>query len=135
LQKSARPCIVLAASGMCSGGRIVNYLKKLIEDKRTDIVFVGYQARGTTGRRIQQYGEKHGYVEIDRHRYTINAGVYTLSGYSAHADQHALIRFVQRIHQKPKEIRLVHGDEQTKKIFQDALKERFPQISIIIPQE
>ena len=133
LQKSARPCIVLAASGMCSGGRIVNYLKKLIEDKRTDIVFVGYQARGTTGRKIQQFGERHGTVEIDRHHYTINAGVYTLSGYSAHADQRSLIGFVQRMRKKPDEIRLVHGDEKTKKIFQNELKKRFPQANIIIP--
>ncbi|MCK5664481.1 MAG: MBL fold metallo-hydrolase, partial [Thiotrichaceae bacterium] len=63
LQKTARPCVVLAASGMCAGGRIVNYLKALIEDKRTDILFVGYQAEGTEGREIQQFAEKQGYVE------------------------------------------------------------------------
>jgi metallo-beta-lactamase family protein len=54
LKKTARPTIVIAASGMCSGGRIVNYLKALIEDKRTDILFVGYQAQGTPGRTIQR---------------------------------------------------------------------------------
>ena len=50
LKRTARPCVVLAAGGMCSGGRIVIYLKALIEDKRTDILFVGYQAAGTPGR-------------------------------------------------------------------------------------
>lgn len=115
LKKTARPCIVLAASEMCAGGRIVNYLKALLENKRTDVLFVGYQAVGTAGRMIQQYADQHGYVEMDGHRYTINAGVYTLSGYSAHADQNTLVRFVSRMRVKPKEIRLIHGDEQAKK--------------------
>jgi len=133
LKKTARPCIVLAASGMCAGGRIVNYLKALIEDKRTDILFVGYQAVGTTGRVIQQYADKRGYVEIDDKRYTINAGVYTLSGYSAHADQATLINFVNRMQVKPKEIRLVHGDEQAKQVLKENLQGMFPQIKVWVP--
>ncbi len=133
LKKTARPCIVLAASGMCAGGRIVNYLKALIEDKRTDILFVGYQAAGTTGRTIQHFADKGGYVEIDRTRYTINAGVYTLSGYSAHADQATLIRFVKRMQVKPKEIRLIHGDEQAKRILHDKLKDLYPDCKVWIP--
>ncbi len=133
LKKTARPCIVLAASGMCAGGRIVNYLKALIEDKRTDVLFVGYQAVGTAGRIIQQFADKHGYVEMDGQRYTINAGVYTLSGYSAHADQATLIRFVSRMRIKPKEIRLVHGDEQAKRILQDKLHRLYPEINVWIP--
>lgn len=52
LQRSGRPCIVIAAGGMCSGGRIVNYLKALLGDARTDVLFIGYQARGTPGRAI-----------------------------------------------------------------------------------
>ncbi|MFW5442766.1 MAG: MBL fold metallo-hydrolase [Methylococcaceae bacterium] len=133
LKKTARPCIVLAASGMCAGGRIVNYLKALIEDQRTDILFVGYQASGTTGRVIQQFSKKHGYVKMDGKRYAINAGVYNLTGYSAHADQAALIRFVSRIQHKPKEIRLIHGDEQAKSELQISLQDLFPEIRIWIP--
>ncbi|MDD2740384.1 MAG: MBL fold metallo-hydrolase, partial [Methylomonas lenta] len=101
LKRTAKPCIVIAASGMCAGGRMVNYLKALIEDKRTDILLVGYQAAGTPGRDIQQFGPKHGYVEMDGRRYTINAGVYTLSGYSAHADKNSLLRFVKGMRKKP----------------------------------
>jgi metallo-beta-lactamase family protein len=133
LKKTARPCIVLAASGMCAGGRIVNYLKALIEDKRTDVLFVGYQAMGTAGRTIQQFADKKGYVEMDGQRYTINAGVYTLSGYSAHADQNTLIRFVKRMRVKPKEIRLVHGDEQAKSTLQAKLKTLYPSINVWVP--
>jgi metallo-beta-lactamase family protein len=124
---------VLAASGMCAGGRIVNYLKALIEDKRTDVLFAGYQAKGTPGRAIQQYGANHGYVEMDRQRYTINAGVYTVSGYSAHADQDALINFVDRIQDKPKEIRLIHGDDDAKSELKEKLKALFPTINVWVP--
>ena len=133
LKKTARPCIVLAASGMCAGGRIVNYLKALIEDNRTDILFVGYQAAGTAGRVIQKYAGTHGYVEMDGQRYTINAGVYTLSGYSAHADQATLIKFVKRMRVKPKEIRLVHGDEEAKGILKNKLCSLYPDIRVWVP--
>lgn len=133
LQKTAKSCIVIAASGMCAGGRIVNYLKALIEDERTDILLVGYQAVGTPGRDIQQYGAKHGYVELDGRRYTINAGVYTLTGYSAHADKQSLLSFVKRMRHKPKQIRLIHGDEGAKQALRQALLELFPDIDVLIP--
>ncbi|MCF6204297.1 MAG: MBL fold metallo-hydrolase [Methylococcaceae bacterium] len=133
LKKTGRPCVVLAASGMCAGGRVVNYLKAMIEDKRTDILFVGYQARGTPGRAILHYADKNGYVEMDRKRYTINAGVYSLQGYSAHADQSALINFVQGIKHKPKEIRIIHGDNEAKQVLQKKLKGLLPEANVWIP--
>jgi len=123
LQRTARPTIVIAASGMCAGGRIVNYLKALIEDKRTDILFVGYQAQGTAGHDIQTYGERHGYVELDGKRYSINAGIHTISGYSAHAGQRDLLNFVKRMRHKPREIRVVHGDEEAKREFKLRLEQ------------
>lgn len=97
------------------------------------MLFVGYQAIGTAGRIIQQFADKQGYVEMDGQRYTINAGVYTLSGYSAHADQNTLIRFVKRMRIKPKEIRLVHGDEQAKCTLRDKLHCLYPEIRVWIP--
>lgn len=118
LKKTARPTIVIAASGMCAGGRILNYLKALLGDRRTDVLFVGYQAKGTPGHDIQKYGLEGGYVELDGERYTINARVHTISGYSAHADQKNLIDFVMRMKNKPHEIRIVHGDESAKRMLQ-----------------
>ncbi len=81
-----KPAIVIAASGMCSGGRIVNYLKQFLSDNTTDVLFVGYQAQGTLGRSIQKYGatsaapNKQGYVFIDGKRIDIKAKVHTISG-------------------------------------------------------
>jgi metallo-beta-lactamase family protein len=134
LAKSRRPCIVIAASGMCSGGRIVNYLKAMLEDARHDILFVGYQARGTAGRAIQEYGPRHGYVDLDGYRYTIRAGIHTISGYSAHADQSDLVNFIKRMRHLPKQIRLVHGDDQAKYELKKQLeKELGKQVSIDVP--
>jgi len=134
LAKSTRPAIVIAASGMCTGGRVVNYLKALITDKHTDILFVGYQAKGTAGRDIQKYAQSNGYVELEGKPYTIEAQVHTLSGYSAHADQHDLINFVKRMRIKPNDIRIVHGDEEAKLELKDKFERLFPDIKVSIPK-
>lgn len=133
LKKTARPSIIIAGSGMCTGGRIVNYLKALIGDQRTDVLFVGYQAYDTPGRDIQQYGPGHGYVSLDGKKYTINAGVHTISGYSAHADQNNLVNFVKRIRHKPKDVYLVHGDADAKDVLKDKLQDILPESKITIP--
>jgi metallo-beta-lactamase family protein len=107
LQRRGRPAIVIAGSGMCTGGRVVNYLKALLGDERTDVLFVGYQGKGTPGRSIR---EGRRWVVLDGQRYAIKAQVHTLSGYSAHADQHNLVNFVRRMRKPPREVVLVHGE-------------------------
>lgn len=127
LKRKARPCVVIAASGMCSGGRIVNYLKALLGDSRTDILFVGYQARGTAGRDIQKYGPHGGYVVIDGKHYDIRARIHTITGYSAHADQRNLVDFVRRMRVSPKEVRLVHGDRHARQALAAVMQEELGQ--------
>ncbi|RTE86076.1 MULTISPECIES: MBL fold metallo-hydrolase RNA specificity domain-containing protein [Gammaproteobacteria] len=122
LQQSGDPCIVIAASGMCTGGRMLNYLKALLPDSRTDVLFVGYQAQGTPGRDIQKYGPRCGYVELDHEKVWIKAGIHTLGGYSAHADQQELIEFVQTA-EHIGQIRLVHGDSGAKSALAEKLRE------------
>ncbi|WP_160154384.1 MBL fold metallo-hydrolase RNA specificity domain-containing protein [Microbulbifer sp. ALW1] len=121
LAQTKQPAIVIAASGMCAGGRIVNYLKAMLEEKRHNIVFVGYQAKGTPGRDIQKYGKQHGYVELDGERVTINAGIETIGGYSAHADQSDLLEFIRLMQRKPQTVRIVHGDDKAKQALQDKI--------------
>lgn len=133
VRSTGHPCIVIAASGMCAGGRIVNYLKALIEDTRTDIVFMGYQAKGTPGRIIQQYGPAQGYVELDGQRFDIRAHIHTLSGYSAHADQKDLINFVRRMRRRPQHVRIVHGDDEAKLRLQDEMQRLLPGTEVVIP--
>jgi len=133
LKKTARPCVVIAGSGMCTGGRIVNYLKALLGDSRTDVLFVGYQAHGTAGRDIQKFGPGHGYVIFDNKRYEITATIHTIGGYSAHADQKNLINFVKRMRHKPSQIYLVHGDTGAKEALNVKLHELLPDVLIKIP--
>ena len=111
LASTAEPAIVVAASGMCEGGRVVNYLKAFLPDKRNDVLFAGYQAEGTLGKDIQS-GAKE--VVIDDERVTVQAQVHTMSGYSAHADKADLIRFVEGISPPPKEVHLIHGEKAAK---------------------
>ncbi len=114
LARSGDPAVVIAASGMCAGGRVMNYLKAMLHDPRHDVLFVGYQARGTPGHAIQTYGPGGGYVDLDGERISIRAGIHSLSGYSAHADQNDLIRFVTRMGRLPAEVRLIHGDPEAR---------------------
>lgn len=137
LRKTGRPAIVIAASGMCAGGRMQNYLKALLPDERTDVIFVGYQAKGTPGRDIQRYapnisGGSSGYVLLDGHKVDIKASVHTLSGYSAHADQKDLVNFVKRMRHKPKHIRIVHGDDEAKAELQRQYQKLLSECEVVI---
>ncbi len=117
LARSRRPCVVLAGSGMCAGGRVVNYLKAMLADRRNDVLFVGYQARGTPGRDILNYGPRGGWVELDGERFDIRARIHQVGGYSAHAGQSDLVRFVSGIEPPPSEVRIVHGDTDAKELL------------------
>ncbi|GGC06789.1 MBL fold hydrolase [Marinobacterium zhoushanense] len=121
LATSGRPAIVIAGSGMCNAGRIVNYLKAMLDDPKHAVLFVGYQAEGTPGREIQQYGPKGGYVWLDGERINIRADIQTIGGYSAHADQRGLVNFVKGMRYRPQEIRLVHGNLGAKESLKAAL--------------
>lgn len=133
IRSTGHPCIVIAASGMCAGGRILNYLKALVEDERTDIVFIGYQARGTPGRDIQIYGPQGGYVVLDGRRFDVRARVHSIDGYSAHADQKNLLNFVKRMRIRPQQVRIVHGDAAAKRELQLRMEALLPSADIVIP--
>ncbi|WP_449126286.1 MBL fold metallo-hydrolase RNA specificity domain-containing protein [Pseudomonas viridiflava] len=137
LTSTARPAIVIAGNGMCAGGRIVNYLKAMLGDSRHNVLFVGYQARGTPGAAIQMHGPRGGYVELDRERFDILAGVSTVNGYSAHADQAGLVAFVTGMDEWPAQIRLVHGEPTAKKSLGQVLERKYSLhkrvVELIIP--
>lgn len=118
LKQSGEPAIVIAASGMCQGGRIMDYLSALLPDPRTDVIFAGFQAEGTLGRELQEGAQQ---VLIDQHRVEVKAQIHTMSGYSAHADQADLVKFVEGIEQGRKEIRLVHGEPEAQQVLAERL--------------
>ena len=105
------PAVIIAGSGMCTGGRILDHLVSGLDEPTNDILFVGYQARGTPGRDILKYSGRHnGYVQLNGNKVSIKAKVHALSGYSAHADQKGLVDWVDAMSEKPGRIKLVHGD-------------------------
>lgn len=125
LKSTGEPAIVVASSGMCQGGRIVDYLKALLPDQRTDILLAGYQAQGTLGRAIQSGCVD---IEIDDEQVEVLAQVHTMSGYSAHADQSDLLRFIEGIPTKPQAIHLIHGEPNTQSQFAELLRRRDYQV-------
>lgn len=156
LARNHKPYIVLAGSGMCTGGRVVNYLKVLLPEACNDVLFVCYQAEGTPGRAILDYGpvfvpaSRHlatkdqpaqpqisslsaPWVELDGQRYPIRAKVHQVSGYSAHAGQADLIAFANAISPHVKQIRLVHGETQAKAALQKKLQALLPNTEVLIP--
>ncbi len=107
---------------MCTGGRILDHLENGLEDSKNDVIFVGYQAKGTPGREIIKYARrKNGYVNLNGQKVTINAAIHNLTGYSAHADQKGLVGFVESMGEKPGKIKFVHGEPGSQKALRNIL--------------
>ncbi|HDS1818557.1 TPA: MBL fold metallo-hydrolase [Pseudomonas putida] len=124
LKSTARPAIVIAGNGMCSGGRIVNYLKAMLGDSRHEVIFVGYQAKGTPGAAIQASEGAPGFVQIDLDGklYEVRLKVMTVAGFSAHADQAELVRFALEGRAAAGRVLLVHGEPKAKRALALALE-------------
>jgi metallo-beta-lactamase family protein len=133
LKKARRPAIIIAASGMCAGGRIMNYLEAFVDDPTTDVVFVGYQAAGTPGRALQNAASRGGTWESGGNRLPVRAGIHTLGGYSAHGDRETLLDFVRKLRRGPRQVRLVHGDDGAKVALRRYVQEACPQAEVLIP--
>ncbi|MFN7827159.1 MAG: MBL fold metallo-hydrolase RNA specificity domain-containing protein [Acidobacteriota bacterium] len=101
------PTIVISASGMCTGGRILHHLRRRLPDPRNTILFVGFQAAGTRGRRILN-GEPE--VRIFGQMVPVRAHVETLESLSAHADYHEILRWLDGFEKPPRRTFLVHGE-------------------------
>jgi metallo-beta-lactamase family protein len=112
--------IIIAGSGMCTGGRIKHHLKHNISHEQTKIMIVGFQARGTTGRQLVD-GASH--VRLFDKDYKVNAAVHTIGGLSAHADQADLCRWFGEIDGSPVGV-LVHGEPQASMALEARLVEQ-----------
>lgn len=121
LNMNRTPKIIISASGMCEAGRIRHHLKHNLWDPKNSIVFVGYQAEGTLGRALLD-GVKE--VKLFGETVIVAAEIHNLEGFSGHADQNGLLDWLGGFQKIPKQIFLVHGEEQSKIDFAKAAQER-----------
>lgn len=121
--------IIISASGMCDAGRIKHHLKHNLWRSESTIVFVGYQAVGTLGRYILE-GAKT--VKIFGEEIEVKADIVKIDGFSGHADKTGLMDWVEGFEKIPKQIFLVHGEQEAIEDFSTELKEKF-NANVIIP--
>lgn len=121
--------IIISASGMCDAGRIKHHLKHNLWREESTILFVGFQAVGTLGRRILD-GEK--LVKIHGEQVAVNAAIRNIDAYSAHADRNGLISWVRGFNSLPRKIFLVHGEENAQMSLAETLANEF-HIPVQIP--
>jgi len=125
-------CIIIAGSGMCTGGRILHHFKHRLWNEKNALLFVGYQAEGTLGRRIIG-GERH--LHIYHEEVVVRASIHTINGFSAHADQSDMIEWMERFDELGK-IFLIHGEYDKQKIFKEAILHRIDKKAhIVAPEE
>ncbi|WP_291119310.1 MBL fold metallo-hydrolase [Flavobacterium sp. UBA6135] len=106
---SKQPKVVIAASGMITGGRVLSYLERYIDKPENTVMLVGYQAEGTRGRKLLE-GDKE--IKFFGKYYTVNARVVLVEGLSAHGDQNDLLNWLKELQAPPKMIFMVHGENE-----------------------
>lgn len=129
LNFNKEPKIIISASGMCEAGRIRHHLKHNLWNPKNSIVFVGYQGQGTLGRSLVEGIEM---VTLFGEEIQVNAEIHNLEGFSGHADQNGLFAWLAHFEQKPKQIFLVHGEEESKKDFAKLVNEKLSYEPIVV---
>ncbi len=117
-----RPKVVIAASGMVTGGRVLSYFEHYLGLPETTVIIVGYQAEGTRGRKLIE-GAKE--IKIYGQYYAVKANILQIEGLSAHGDQKDLLNWLSALQNKPEKIFLVHGENQPADELRIKIKERY----------
>lgn len=122
LQLSEEPCIIIAGSGMCEGGRIVHHFARALKDTRHSVVIVGFMAQHTLGRRLVEGDRQVRVLGLERE---VGARIHVLNGLSAHADQRDLVEFVRETARagRVRRVVLVHGEARARDALEEKLQE------------
>ena len=129
LNSDRKPKVIISASGMCEAGRIRHHLKHNLWDSRSSIVFVGYQAEGTLGRKLVEGAQE---VTLFGEKIKVNAQIHNLEGFSGHADRDGLLEWLGGFRQEPKHIFLVHGENDSKEDFAKTVKEQLGYEPVVV---
>lgn len=122
--------IIISASGMMSGGRVMHHAMRVLPNENATLIFVGYQAAGTTGRRIQD-GERE--VRIMKNWFPVKCHIEKVEGFSAHADWKAVLRWLSGLHNAPKMVFTTHGEPEAAGAMAGHIRERFGW-NVVIPE-
>jgi metallo-beta-lactamase family protein len=121
LNDLAYPAIIISASGMCEGGRILHHLAYKLPDHRTTVLFVGFQAMGTRGRALQDGRE---FVKMFGREIPVKARIETIDGLSAHADRGEILAWLSSSAARPGRVHLVHGEPDARDALAAALRQK-----------
>jgi metallo-beta-lactamase family protein len=116
------PKVIIAASGMLTGGRVLRYLETYITKPETTVLLIGYQAEGTRGRKLLEGATE---IKLRGRYYDVHAHVIEIQGLSAHGDQTDLVNWLSNLSPKPKEIFLVHGENQAADELRIKIQEKY----------
>ena len=113
------PMIIISASGMADAGRVLHHLKHNLWRKDSSVIFAGYQAEGSLGRRLIEGAKK---VRIMGEEISVGAKIYNMTGFSAHADKNQMLKLYKGMMRKPKAFFVVHGEYDSASAFADLLR-------------
>jgi metallo-beta-lactamase family protein len=130
LNELREPCVIISSSGMCTGGRVKHHLIQVLPRPECAVVFVGYQAHGTLGRRIVNREKE---VRIHGRNWPVRARIHRVDGLSAHADHRGLLRWLGEFGSTPRHVFVTHGEESVALKFAGELRGRFPGAAIEVP--
>ncbi|MEW6734480.1 MAG: MBL fold metallo-hydrolase [Acidobacteriota bacterium] len=122
LTKQSKPCIVISASGMATGGRVLHHLKECLPDPRSTVLFAGFQAQGTRGRRLLE-GEPT--IKIHGEIIPVRAEIASISNLSAHADYAETLRWLSAFHQAPRRVFVTHGEPDAAQALKEKIETKF----------
>ncbi len=125
------PAIIISASGMLEGGRILHHLRNRIGDPRNTILITGWQAPNTLGRRLVEHEKT---VRIYGEEHEVRAKVEVLTGFSGHADREGLLNFVRAMKKKPLRTFIVHGEDDASESLAKALRNELSLENVVIPE-
>ncbi|TDD93745.1 MBL fold metallo-hydrolase RNA specificity domain-containing protein [Flavobacterium cellulosilyticum] len=124
-----QPKVIIAASGMITGGRVLSYLERYIGMPETTVIIIGYQAEGTRGRKLLEGASD---IKIYGKQYEVKANINEIEGLSAHGDQNDLLNWLSQLQNKPSKVFLVHGENEALKVLSEKINEKY-HFECIIP--
>ena len=123
-----QPKVVIAASGMVTGGRVLSYLERYIVDAKNTVIIVGYQAEGTRGRKLLEGADE---IKIHGNYYPVRAQITEIEGLSAHGDQEDLLQWLSKLETKPQTVFLVHGETNAFLVLKEEIEKRYGMTCVI----